>query len=231
MFTSRQPFIYGHCAGPMMVEHQRHESNNGDNSLHTDNVSLARQLLVNKKGWKCYFTKIRFILRCCITSCSKCAFMYLNICTCTSMQRQNIPLCVQVHTTVVLHLLFGKINASPLMLSCPLYGKWMEGVDEEAKVGRRVRREVHIKWMRCKWHQRTWESIYVIKTNESSSAMPWSAFPFILLAAPVVIVINPPNPNPWPFLTQTANPSTFTFLCLPDKGPFYPNEKALKVPR
>lgn len=55
-------------------------------------------------------------------------------------------------------------------------------------------------------------------------------FPLFFLAAPIVIVINPPNPNPWPSLSQTQ-PTPSTTLSVPAWGPFYPNEKALEVPR
>lgn len=100
--------------------------------------------------------------------------------------------------------LCGKINASPLMLSCPLHVQRMEGEDEGTGVGgrgygggRRGGWEARAKWMQCKWHQRTWESIYLIETNESGSAPPPTPSPsFFFLAALVVTVINPHHPNP-----------------------------------
>lgn len=57
-----------------------------------------------------------------------------------------------------------------------------------------------------------------------------SFFLFFFLAAPIVIVINPPNPNSWPSLSQ-AQPSPSAAPSMAAWGPFYPNEKALEVLR
>lgn len=82
---------------------------------------------------------------------------------------------------------------------------WSEwrGEGEEEEGATRVGRVARAKWMRCKWHQRTWESIYLIETNESSSALAIACLLFFFLAAPIVIVINSPNPNLRPSLSQT----------------------------
>lgn len=104
-------------------------------------------------------------------------------------------MCLDLSIGAVVRCLFGKINASPLMLSCPPHVQRMEGEEEDTGGGKGGGWEAHIKWMQCKWHQRTPESIYLIETNESGAALPRRASPSLSLAALVVIVINPSCPN------------------------------------
>lgn len=121
-------------------------------------------------------------------------------CICTSMQKWNMWGLIRLFMCLV----SGKINAFPLTLSCPQHVKWMEWEDEEEENGTSGVYEMDA--MQMALEDIRINLAYWNKWVQLSPAMTGVFFFSLLislLAAPIVILINPPTPNPWASLSQT----------------------------
>lgn len=132
---------------------------------------------------------------------------------------------------VFMCLVSGKINAFPLTLSCPPHVKWMEGEEEENGTSGVYEMDAmqmapeDIRINLAYWNK--WEQLSPAMTGVLFFPPPLLS----LLVAPIVILINPPTPNPWPSLSQTQLTHPFTAPFVTTWTPFYHNEKAPEVLR